>query len=76
MRPHVFEKKTKFKYFVVIWSLFGTFKKKCLKMSKIAEISAKKMKFKTRLVAGNGIWWAKIRPKGPVSPLELSCKIF
>ena len=36
----------------------------------------KKMKFKTRLVAGNGIWPAKIRPKGPVSPLELSCKIF
>jgi len=43
LRPHVFEKKTNFKYFVVIWSLFGTtLKKKCLKMSKIAEISEKK----------------------------------
>ena len=35
-----------------------------------------KMKFKTRLVAGNSIWPAKIRPEGPLSLLKLSCKIF
>ena len=35
-----------------------------------------KMKFKTRLVAGNSIWPAKIQPKGPLSPLELSCRSF
>ena len=32
------------------------------------------MKFKTRLVAGNSIWPAKIRPEGPLSLLKLSCK--
>ena len=39
-----------------------------------------KMKFKTRLVAGNSIWlnnWlAKIRSNGPLSLLELSYKMF
>ena len=35
----------------------------------------KKMKFKIRLVAGNGIWPAKIRPEGPLNPLESACKI-
>ena len=36
----------------------------------------KKMKLKTRLVAGNGIWSVKIRPGSPLSPLEWSCEIF
>ena len=35
-----------------------------------------KIKLKTRLVAGNSIWPAKIRPEGPLSPLELLCKMF
>ena len=74
--PPVFEKKTKFKYFVVIWSLFGTLKKKISKNEQNCRNFCKKMKFKTRLVAGNGILPAKIWHKGPVSPLELSCKIF
>ena len=39
------------------------------------EIFGKKMKFKTRLVAGNSIWPAKIRPEGPLSLLKLWCKI-
>ena len=33
-------------------------------------------KFKIRLVVGNGIRSAKIRPEGPVNPLESACKIF
>ena len=44
-------------------------------MPKITEISAKKMKLKMRLVAGNGIRPDKIRPEGPLIPQQSSCKI-
>jgi hypothetical protein len=39
-------------------------------MTKIAEISAKEMKFKIRLAAGNATVSAKITPEGPFSALQ------
>ena len=50
-------------------------KKKIAKNAKNCRNFWKKMKFKMRLVAGNGIRPAKIRPEGPLNLQESACKI-
>ena len=55
-----------------IWFDFGSEKKKIVKNGRNF---CKKMKFKLRLVAGNVIWPAKIRPEGPPNLLKSACKI-
>ena len=61
--------------FYDIWFDFGSEKKKKVKNGQNGRTFCKKMKFKIRSVAGNGIWLAKIRPEGPLKPLEAACKI-
>jgi hypothetical protein len=61
--------------FYDIWFDFVSEKKKMVKNGQNGRNFCKKMKFKIRLVAGNGIRPAKIRPEGPFNPLESSCKI-
>jgi hypothetical protein len=61
--------------FCDIWLDFGSEKKKIVKIGQNGRNFCKKMKFKIRLVAGNGIRPAKIRPEGPLNPLESACKI-
>ena len=56
--------------FYDIWFDFGSEKKKIVKNAQNGRNFYKKMKFKIRLVAGNGI-----RPEGPLNPLESACKI-
>ena len=63
------------KKFYDIWFDFGSQKKKIVKNGQNARNFCKKMKFKIRLVAVNDICPAKIRPEGPLNPLELTCKI-
>jgi len=58
-----------------IWFDFGSEKKKIVKNGQNGRNFCKKMKFKIRLVAGNGIRPAKIWPEGPLNALESACKI-
>ena len=64
------------KNFYDIWFDFGSQKKTIVKNGQNARNFCKKMKFKIRLVAGNGIWSAKIRPEGPLNPLESTCEFY
>ena len=61
--------------FYDLWFDFGSEKKKIVKNGQNGRNFWKKMKFKIRLVAENAIRTAKIRPEGPLNPLELICKI-
>ena len=56
--------------FYDIWFDFGSEKKKIVKNGQNGRNFCKKMKFKIRLVAGNGIQPAKIRLEGLSNPLE------
>ena len=74
--PTFLKKKSKiwilwwFGHFLTIW------KKKMSRNEQNCQNFCKKMKFKTRLVVGNGIWWVKIWLERLLSPLKLLCKIF
>ena len=61
--------------FYDIWFDFGSEKKKIVKNAQNGRNFYKKMKFKMRLVAGNGIRPAEIRQEGWFNPLESACKI-
>jgi hypothetical protein len=69
--------KNRQKNFYDIWFDFGCQKKKktIVKNGQNARNLCKRMKFKIRLVAGNGIWSAKIRLEGPLNTLESTSKI-
>ena len=64
-----------FSYSDIFTDLYPHLKKKIAKNAKNYRNFCKKMKFKMRLVAGNGIRPAKIRPEGPLNPQESPCKI-
>ena len=64
-----------FSYSDIFTHLHPHLKKKIAKNAKNYKNFRKKMKFKMRLVAGNGIRPEKIRPEGPLNPQESSCKI-
>jgi hypothetical protein len=53
-----------------IWLDFSSEKKKIVKNAQHGRNFYKKMKFKIRLVARNGIRSAKIQLEGPLNPLE------
>ena len=64
-----------FSYSDIFTHLHLHLKKKLAKNAKNYKNFRKKMKFKMRLVAGNGIRPGKIRPKGPLNPQKSSCEI-
>ena len=64
-----------FSYSDIFTDLYPHLKKKIAKNAKNYRNFCKKMKFKMRFVAGNGIRPAKIRPEGPLNPQESPCKI-
>ena len=64
-----------FSYSDIFAHLHPHLKKQIAKNAKNYKNFRKKMKFKMRLVAGNGIRPGKIRPEGPLNPQESSCKI-
>jgi hypothetical protein len=76
IRPECFlnPKISSYKIFITFGLILGLRKKKIVKNGQNGRNFCKKIKFKIRLVAGNGIWPAKIRPEGPLNPLESACK--